>query len=213
MPALAIAAVVSAGAGAYAAKQQKGAAKDAAEAQTQSADMGIAEQQRQFDAVQKLLAPYVNAGTGAVTNQQNLIGLGGNDAQQQAIEQLKKSAQFGQLAQQGENSILQNASATGGLRGGNVQAALAQFRPQLLNQLIQQQFSNLGGIAQLGQASAAGQASAGLQTGSNIANLYGQQGAAQAGQALANGQANANFASGIAGNIGQMAMLKALKVF
>lgn len=199
--------------GAYAANQQKKAAKSAAEAQTQSADMGIAEQQRQFDAVQKLLAPYVNAGTGAVTNQQNLIGLGGNDAQQQAIEQLKKSAQFGQLAQQGENSILQNASATGGLRGGNVQAALAQFRPQLLNQLIQQQFSNLGGIAQLGQASAAGQASAGLQTGSNIANLYGQQGAAQAGQALAQGQANANFANSLTSGIGQLATLKALKVF
>lgn len=212
MPVLAIAGATLVG-GVYAANQQKKAAKSAAEAQTQSADMGIAEQQRQFDAVQKLLAPYVNAGTGAVTNQQNLIGLGGNDAQQQAIEQLKQSAQFGQLAQQGENSILQNASATGGLRGGNVQAALAQFRPQLLNQLIQQQFSNLGGIAQLGQASAAGQASKGLQTGSNIANLYGQQGAAQAGQALAQGQANANFAGGLTGNIGQLAILNSLGVF
>ena len=199
--------------GAYSANQQKKAAKSAAEAQTQSTDMGIAEQQRQFDAVQKLLAPYVNSGSGAVTAQQNLIGLGGNAEQQKAIDALKNSAQFGELTRQGENSILQNASATGGLRGGNVQASLAQFRPQLLSQMIEQQYGRLGGIAQLGQASAAGQASAGLQTGSNIANLYGQQGAAQAGQALANGQANANFASGIAGNIGQMAMLKALKVF
>lgn len=213
MPALAIAAVVSAGAGAYSANQQKKAAKNAAEAQTQSTDMGIAEQQRQFDAVQKLLAPYVNSGSGAITAQQNLIGLGGNVEQQKAIDALKNSAQFGELTRQGENSILQNASATGGLRGGNVQASLAQFRPQLLSQMIEQQYGRLGGIAQLGQASAAGQASAGLQTGSNIANLYGQQGAAQAGNALAQGQANANFASGIAGNIGQMAMLKALKVF
>ena len=213
MPALAIAAVVSAGAGAYSANQQKKAAKSASEAQTQSTDMGIAEQQRQFDAVQKLLEPYVGAGSSAVTAQQNLIGLGGNAEQQKAIDALKNSAQFGELTRQGENSILQNASATGGLRGGNVQASLAQFRPQLLSQMIEQQYGRLGGIAQLGQASAAGQASAGLQTGSNIANLYGQQGAAQAGQALANGQANANFASGIAGNVGQMAMLKALKVF
>lgn len=213
MPALAIAAIVSVGAGAYAANQQKKAAKSAAEAQTQSTDMGIAEQQRQFDAVQKLLAPYVNSGSSAITAQQNLIGLGGNAEQQKAIDALKNSAQFGELTRQGENSILQNASATGGLRGGNVQASLAQFRPQLLSQMIDQQYGRLGGIAQLGQASAAGQASAGIQTGSNIANLYGQQGAAQAGQALANGQANANFASGIAGNIGQMAMLKALKVF
>lgn len=199
--------------GAYAAHEQKGAAKDAAEAQSASAQQGINEQQRQFDAVQKLLAPYVNSGSGAITAQQNLIGLGGNAEQQKAIDALKNSAQFGELTRQGENSILQNASATGGLRGGNVQASLAQFRPQLLSQMIEQQYGRLGGIAQLGQASAAGQASAGLQTGSNIANLYGQQGAAQAGNALAQGQANANFASGITGGIGQLATLKALKVF
>ena len=83
--------------------------------------------------------------------------------------------------------MLQNASATGGLRGGNVQGALAQFRPQLLNQLIEQQYSRLGGLTSLGQASAAGQATAGMQTGTNIANLLGQQGQALAGGAMGKG--------------------------
>jgi hypothetical protein len=91
------------------------------------------------------------------------------------------------LIQQGENAILQNASATGGLRGGNVQAALAQFRPQVLSQMIGQQYQRLGGLSQMGQASAAGQASAGLQSAGAIGNLLAQQGAARAGGQIAQG--------------------------
>jgi hypothetical protein len=91
------------------------------------------------------------------------------------------------MTQQGENAILQNASATGGLRGGNVQAALSQFRPQALNALIEQQYGRLGGLAQLGQASAAGQGAQGMQSASNIGNLFANQGAATAGGQIAQG--------------------------
>lgn len=91
------------------------------------------------------------------------------------------------LIQQGENAMLQNASATGGLRGGNLQAALAQFRPQMLNALIDQQFSRLGGLTTLGQNAAAGQAAAGTALGANVSGLLGQQGAATAGGQIARG--------------------------
>lgn len=168
------------------------AADKAAGAQGDANAMAIAEQQRQFDAVRKLLAPYVTAGTGALTGQQNLIGLGGADEQRKAIAALEASPEFGAYTQQGENAILSNASATGGLRGGNTQAALAQFRPQLLAQLINQQYERLGGLTSLGQNAAAGVGNAGLQTGANISNIYGQTGAANAGAALAAGQARAN---------------------
>jgi hypothetical protein len=93
------------------------------------------------------------------------------------------------LTQQGENALLQQASATGGLRGGNIQAALSQFRPQLLSSLIEQQYGRLGGMTALGQQSAAGVGTAGMETGTNIANLLGQRGAALAGGEL--GQARA----------------------
>jgi hypothetical protein len=129
--------------------------------------------------------------------------LAGATAQQKAIQGIAQGPQMQALVQQGENAILQNASATGGLRGGNTQAALAQFRPQMLSQLLQQQFQNLGGISGLGQASAAGQAAAAQQTGQSISGLLGQQGAAQAGNALAQGQAQANLYSGIGSAIGQ----------
>ena len=200
-----IAAIVtgaSVAAGAYGASQQRKAAKDASEAQVQSTEAGIAEQRRQFDALQKLLAPYVDAGTGALTKYQDLIGLNSPQQQQQAINALAQSPQFTALAQQGENALLQNASATGGLRSGNTQAALAQFRPQMLNQLIQQQLSGLGDLVQTGQASATGQATAGMNNAANIANLLGQQGAANAGYAIAKGQANASVLPNALGYIG-----------
>lgn len=178
------------------------AAEDAANAQAGASAAGIAEERRQFEAIQKLLKPYIDAGSGALGAQQNLIGLGGADAQRQAIQGLETSPQFTSMVQQGENALLQNASATGGLRGGNLQAGLAQFRPQLLSQLIQSQFGNLGQISGMGQASATGQAAMGQQSGSNIAALLAQQGAAQAGGILGQQQAYAAIPSAIAGGLG-----------
>lgn len=197
------AAVVSVGAGIYSANKQSSAAKSAAQAQTDSAQAGIEEQRRQFDKVQELLAPFVNAGTSALSGQKDLLGTNGAAAQQSAIDALQASPQFQTLTQQGEEAILANASATGGLRGGNVQGSLAQFRPQVLSQLIEQQYQRLGGMTQLGQASAAGVGSAGIQTGNNVTQLLQQQGAAQAGASIAQGKAYGQMASGISGAFGQ----------
>jgi len=99
------------------------------------------------------------------------------------------------------------------LRGGNVQAALAQFRPQLLNQLITQQYERWGGLTKLGQASAAGVGAAGVEQGGAIADLLAQQGAARAGQALASGQAQANLYGGIGETVSSLGTLKLLGAF
>lgn len=171
------------------AKQAGEGAVKAGEIQAASSAEGIAEQRRQFDSLIELMSPFVETGTQALEGQQGILGLQGTEAQQQAISGIEGSPIFQALTQQGENAILQNASAIGGLRGGNVKGALAQFRPQILNQLLESQYQKLGGLSQLGQASAAGQASAGLQTGTNISNLLGQAGAARAGGAI--GQAGA----------------------
>ncbi len=183
-------------------KSQKDAANTAADAQSQSAQLGIEEQRRQFDAIQKLLSPFVTAGTGALTGQQDLLGVNGSGAQQAAISGIQSSPQFQALTQQGEDAILANASATGGLRGGNVQGSLAQFRPQLLAQLIDQQYQRLGGLTTTGANAAAGVGSAGMQTGNNVTQLLGQQGAATAGAALAAGKANSQLINGVTGAFG-----------
>ena len=168
---------------------QSSAARKGAAAQTASAQQGIDEQRRQFEAVRELLAPFVTGGTTAFGQQMALAGVGGADAQRAALQAIEQGPEFAALAQQGETAILQNAAATGGLRGGNVQGALAQFRPQILSGLIEQQYSRLGGLASAGQNAAAGVGTAGMQTGQNISSLLAQQGAARAGSALASGKA------------------------
>ena len=67
-------------------------ADKAADAQSQSAAAGIAEERRQFDITQKQFQPFQEAGVAALAQQQALIGLGGQEAQQAAIAGLEQSA-------------------------------------------------------------------------------------------------------------------------
>lgn len=177
-------------------------ADKAADAQSASAQAGIQLQREQFEKIQKLLSPYVEGGYKGLQGQLDLAGLGAPGAQQTAIDALKGSPQFTSMLAQGENSILQNASATGGLRGGNTQAALAQFSPQLLAQVIEQQYGRLGGLSSMGQNAAAGVGNAGLGTTNSITQLLQQQGAAQAGGALAQGKAWQSIPSALSGGLG-----------
>ena len=188
--------------GGYMASEAQGDAADtAANAQTQSSQAQIGESRRQFDEIRKLLEPYTTAGTGALGQQQALLGLSGAGAQRSAISALEQSPQMQALTQQGENAILQNASATGGLRGGNIQAALAQFRPQILSSMIESQYSKLGGLTSIGQNAAAGVGNAGMNASNQVNQALGNIGSAQAGAALASGQAQAGFANTL-GNVG-----------
>jgi hypothetical protein len=188
--------------GALSSSAQKSAAKTAAAAQTQATSESMAEQRRQFDSMQALFRPYVEAGGGALARQLDLTGVSGPEAQQKAIQAIEMGPEFAALTRQGEEAILQNAAATGGLRGGNVQASLAKFRPEVLSSLINQQYQRLGGLTQLGQASAGGQAAGGQAFANNMSQLFTQRGEALAGSALARGQANANMFGNIAGSIG-----------
>jgi len=133
--------------------------------------------------------------------------------QQEAIQGIEQGPLYKELAQQGENAMLQNASATGGLRGGNIQGALAQYRPNLLNSLIEQQYAKLAGLTSLGanasqnllnigQASAAGVGAAGQNSATAMSNLLVGQGQAQAAGIMGQANAQAQGASGISNAIG-----------
>lgn len=239
-------AVVGAVATNAAGKRQAAAASSAADAQTQQAYAAMDQQQAQFDRVQELLNPYVQAGSGgqfdagaylranpdvaadpyfsqnpeahynnfgkfegrspgtmgALQQQQNLIGLNGAEAQGRAISGIENSPYFSGLVKQGESAILQNASATGGLRGGNTQGALAQFRPNMLAAAIDQQYQRLGGLVNIGQNAAAGVGNAGQAMAGANSGLLSQVGAAQAGNYLAQGRAQAQGINGIASAFG-----------
>lgn len=161
-------------------------ANAAANAASRAAGIQADAAQGGIDQIRQLLQPFIGAGTQALGGQQALLGLSGPEAQAAAIQALQQSPFFTSQLQLGENRILQNASATGGLRGGNTQAALAQFAPQLLSQTIQQQLGNLGGLSGQGL-------NASTNAGAQISELLGQQGAARAGAEIAQGQRQGNI--------------------
>lgn len=178
--------------------------EEATNVQTESNKAAIEEQRRQFDKLQEVLAPFTAAGTGAIGSLSALAGIDGPEAEAAAIEAIKGGPEFGALVESGENAILQNASATGGLRGGNVQGSLAQFRPQILSQLINQRFGRLGGVAQLGQASAAGVGAGAINTGQGISRSLGEIGRVGAEGALGAASAGSGLIGDIAGSVGTL---------
>lgn len=196
------AAVVGGVASNSAANKAAGAAGSAANTQQIAAWEAEVRQQNNLDYVRNLLQPYVDSGTSALGGQRDLLGLNGGGAQQSAYDSVSNSPGFNSVVQQGENAILQNASATGGLRGGNTQAALAQYRPSMLQSAIDQQYQRLGGLVNVGQNAAAGVGNTGSATANQISGLITGAGAANAGAALAQGRASGQAINGVTSAFG-----------
>ncbi len=171
---------------------QARAAKKAAAQQVAMAQAGIDYGKQNYSYITKLLEPFITGGTEAFGAQGDILGLNGKNAENMAIEDIQNSPYYMTTAKQGEDAILQNASATGGLRGGNTEGALAQFRPELLQQFIQQHLANLGNLSNTGVQTAGVQTQAAGNVSNLIAGLLGQQGAAQAGGTIAAGNRSSN---------------------
>ena len=169
------------------------ASQGAAAAQTEAAAAAQAEQRRQFDISQKQAEPFRQAGLGALEQQQALLGLSGQEAQQQAMQGFQESPGQAFLRQRGEQATLRGASATGGLGGARVQEALQQQGIGFAQQDLQNQLARLSGIAGQGQVATQNVASLGAQTAGNIGNLAMQSGQAQASGILGAQQARSQF--------------------
>ena len=180
------------------------AANNAMNAQVDAAGQAINTFNDQYDATQALLAPYIERGNKAASQQDDLAGLNGPDAQQAAIQQVQQGPEFMAMQKQGEESILANASATGGLRGGNTQGALGSFSPQLLNDLLAKQFNQFGGIAQQGFAAVGQQNQFGANNAMQVAGQQTQIGQARAGNSLARGNNTASMVNGITNGLGSL---------
>lgn len=181
------------------------AAGNAAQSQIRGMGEAITEQQKAYEDIQKLLQPYLSAGSQALSGQLDLAGLSTPEQQAQRISALENSPFFQSMVKQGENAILANASAIGGLRGGDLRQSLSQFRPQLLNQLIEQQYSKFGQIGASGQNALNALTNARFNTGQNVSNLYTGQGTAMGQGQIAAGNAYSELAGlipGVAGSLG-----------
>jgi hypothetical protein len=96
------------------------------------------------------------------------------------LESISNSPEMLAMIGQGENALLQSGAATGGLRGGNTQAALAQFRPSLLSQLINQQYERLTKMADVGYDASKTVGGAAMDMGGRVSDLLTYQGDADA---------------------------------
>lgn len=148
---------------------------------------------------------YTQYGQGEGRTLPGATGQTGADAQQASIDQLKASPLFQSLFNTGQEAVLQNASATGGLRGGNVQNSLATFGSDTLAKVIQQQLSNLGGLSGQGLQAVGQAGQLGANATGSIASLFGDQGQARAGGIIGKANANTDMYNSIAQGAGQIA--------
>lgn len=169
---------------------QKKAVKKATKAQVDALNAAIAEQRRQFDTTQQNFAPYRDVGAKGLAGLGDLVGVNGAPQQQSAIDALKASPFYQSLFRNGQEALLQNASATGGIRGGNTERGLADFGADTLAQTIQQQLASLGGLAGMGMGATNAVANFGQHASDQISGDLTQQGQARASGALAIGGIN-----------------------
>lgn len=126
------------------------------------------------------LNPYAQAGVSAQQQAAALSGALGPEAEAQAREAQSESPYQQYLRDQAEKTVLQNASATGGLGGGNVLKALQDRSMALSGQFEQQRMDNLMGLGGQGLTAAGQQAGLYGQQGATAANIYGQTAQQQA---------------------------------
>lgn len=180
-----------------------GGKKSASKASARAAQQAVDFQKESFNYIKDLISPYEAGGEKAFNATLDLLGLG-TGSQEEAINALTEQPYFQGLVKQGEQALLQNASATGGLRGGNTQAALAQFRPSMIQQLVQQQLGNLGGITATGMQGVSALAGASQNSANTMSSIAQQNGQTQASIAASQpsilGQALG--IAGVAGGLG-----------
>lgn len=181
-------------------------AKKAAKYQYKAAKLGIDEQRRQYDATRADFEPFRQAGVSGIGDLTDLVGVNGPEAQSAAIQALQASPFYQSLYRTGEEAVLQNAAATGGIRGGNTQRALADFGADTLATTIDRQLANLGGLVGIGQGATGAVANFGANKANQVTGLLQQQGQAMAGSALT----RAGIWSGVGNNIANLAGMAAM---
>jgi hypothetical protein len=170
---------------------QKKASQKATDAMVAAYDRGIDTQTKFQQQVRQDYQPYTEAGTAALGKLSDLSGLGDPAAYQAALDGLKTDPLYTSLYGNGQEALLQNAAATGGLRGGNFARSSMDFGSDVLTNVYRQALSNYGNIANLGVGAQGTVTQTGVNAANNVTNLQGEIGGAQANNFLAKGRINA----------------------
>lgn len=174
------------------------AAGSAADEQSASAQAGMESEERMFERSLELQQPYREAGYGAL---EQLQGLATPEGRAQSLQDYYAGPEYAALAAQQEKQALGNAAVTGGVRGGNTQAALASIAPQLGQNYLSNLYNQQTGLANLGMGAASQGAAGATGLGGSLSALQQQAGQASAANSLAQG----NIWSGAVGTLGGLA--------
>lgn len=190
--------IMQSGAAKHAADTQAQAAEYAAKLQKEAADNALAFQKQQYGDTQKMEAPWVAAGQGAVTKLSDMVQNGGfpswNEnfqAPTSVTEQNDPGFQF--RLQEGQKALERSAASRGGLLSGGTAKALDQYSQDYAsneygnvynrayndyatryNQFEQDQsntYNRYAGLAGLGQTSAQTLATAGTNSANNMSSI------------------------------------------
>jgi hypothetical protein len=163
-----------------------------------------------------LIRPYYDEGRGASDYQAALTGALGGQAQADAFQRYQESPEQAYLKEQSERALTRNASATGGLQGGNVLKELQKNATGLAAQDFQNSFNRLETTA--GRGYDAGKALSGIELGlgdklGDLATGNSRAGADMVfgtGQALAGARLGTgkDMANNIGNVTGQLAQIK-----
>lgn len=172
--------------------------KEAAATQVAGNQAAIQSQENMFNQSLALNQPYRDAGQGAIQGLQSLT----DPAQRaQMLSGYYDSAEFQGMQAQNEEQQLRNAAATGGVRGGANQAAMATIAPQMGQQYLSGLQNQFTGLANMGMGAAS--------QGAQGAQMFGQQQSAlqqQSAQAMAQNQINqSNIGANTLGTLGGLA--------
>lgn len=206
--------VIGAGASIISSNNQANAVKSASNAQVQQDQAALNLQQQQWAQTQANMAPWLKAGQGALTGYGDLIGSNGTSAQTSAIGALQNNPLYLAETGAGNQAILANASATGGLRSGNANYNLAQFNANTLANVYQQQLQSLGSLSSLGENAAGNLGNTGVQYANLGTNTYNNIGSAQSGGILgSSGALTGGINSGLSSLLGGLSTANYLGAF
>ena len=180
------------------AKLKADAAHSAATAQGQATKLGIQSEQEMFNKALEINQPYRDAGYQSL---EQLQGLADPQQRAQTLQDYYAGDEYSAMAQQVEEQQMRNAAQTGGVRGGQNQAALASIAPQLGQQYLSGLQNQYTGLANMGMGAASQGAQGAQNFGSNRSALLQQGGQAEAQNALTQGGIWGNTLEGLGGGI------------
>ena len=141
--------------------------------------------------------PFIQAGQGAIDPLTALLGIQGPEAEQRALGNFMESPGQAFLRKRGERTVLRNASALGGLGGGNVLKALSDFGIGTAANQLGERKDRLMQVTGLGSGTGTNLGGIGGQSAANISNLSTIGGQIQ-------GQGITGRASGITGGLSRI---------